>query len=129
MASLVCPTISKGQAHFHRHNMEGRIGGLFKEGNQIGGFLNWKFELLLADNFDEIKYKFAKWKLDASAYWLFVEPDIVIVRLYHNIGNTYWEGEGKIISRLQNVFDTMVHSPIEIIGEGQLVEKKCIQKL
>ena len=108
--------------------MEGILGGLFKDDKQIGGFLKWKFELLLADNFDELKYKFAKWKLEASAYWLFVEPDIVIVRLYHNIGDTYWEGEGRIISRLENKFDTMIHSHIEIIGEGQLAEKKCIQK-
>ncbi len=104
--------------------MEGKLGGLFKNEVQIGGFLDWKFELLLATNFDELKYKFAKWKLEALAYWLFVEPNIVIVRLYHNIGDTYWEGEGRIISRLEKVFDTMVHSPIEIIGEGQLVEKK-----
>jgi len=109
--------------------MEGILGGLFKDDKQIGGFLKWKFELLLANTpFDELKYKFAKWKLEASAYWLFVEPDIVIVRLYHNIGDTYWEGEGRIISRLENKFDTMIHSHIEIIGEGQLAEKKCIQK-
>ena len=110
--------------------MEGKLGGLFKDGNQVGGFLDWKFELLLADTpFDELRYKFAKWKSEASAYWLFVEPDIVIVRLYHNLGDTYWEGEGRIISRLQNVFDTMIHNPIEIIGEGQLMEKRCIPKL
>lgn len=101
--------------------MEGKLGGLFLNGNQIGGFLDWKFELLLADiPYDEIRYKFAKWKLNAPAYWLFAEPDNIIVRLYQ--GNAYWEGEGKIISRVRSIFDTMVHEPIEIIGEGTLNE-------
>jgi len=104
--------------------MKGRIGGLFKDGNQIGGFLDWKFEVILANTpFDEIKYKFAKWKLEAPAYWLFVEPDIVTVRLYHAT-NAYWEGDGTIITRIQNVFDAMIHERIEIIGEGSLNEHR-----
>ena len=104
--------------------MEGRIGGLFKDENQIGGFLDWKFEVILANTpFDVIKYKFAKWRLEASSYWLFSEPDIVTVRLYHAT-NAYWEGEGRIITRLQNVFDAMIHERIEIIGEGQLIEHR-----
>ena len=105
--------------------MEGRLGGLFKDGEQIGGLLDWKFELLLADTSnDETKvYKFAKWKLTSPSYWLFVEPDIVTVRLYHAT-NAYWEGEGRIISKIQNVFDTMIHERIEIIGEGKLEEKR-----
>ena len=105
--------------------MEGRLVGLFDNGNQVGGLLDWRFELLLANTpFDEIKYKFAKWKLDADSYWLFAEPANLTIRLYHNIGNTYWEGEGKIISKLQLVFDTMVHNHIEIIGEGTLSEHR-----
>ena len=102
--------------------MEGRISGLFKDGEQIGGLLDWKFELILADTpYDDIKFKFAKWKLEAPSYWLFSEPDIVVVRLY--VGKSYWTGDGVIISRLQGVFDTMIHERIEIIGEGSLVEQ------
>jgi hypothetical protein len=104
--------------------MEGRIGGLFKDNNQIGGFTDWKFELLLASLPDE-KYKFAKWKLESPAYWLFTEPDEFVVRLYHDIGDSYWEGEGKIISKIQSVFDTMIHERIEIIGEGTLGEHRA----
>ena len=105
--------------------MEGRIGGLFKDGNQIGGFLDWKFELLLADtsNDDTKVYKFAKWKLTSPSYWLFGEPDIVTVRLYHAT-NAYWEGDGTIISKVQHVFDAMIHERIEIIGEGTLIEHR-----
>jgi len=105
--------------------MKGKLGGLFKDEVQIGGLLDWRFELLLADTpYDEIKYKFAKWRLNASSYWLFAEPDIIIVRLYYNTMPAYWEGEGKIITRVQNVFDAMIHEPIEIIGEGYLEEKR-----
>ena len=104
--------------------MEGRIGGLFKDSNQIGGFLDWKFELILGSLPDE-KYKFAKWKLESPAYWLFTESDKVTVRLYHDMGNVYWEGEGKIISKIQNVFDTMIHERIEIVGEGTLSEHRA----
>ena len=104
--------------------MEGKLGGLFTDGNQIGGFLDWKFELLLADssNGESMVYKFAKWKLDAPAYWIFVEPDNIVVRLYQ--GNTYWEGEGTIISKIQSVFDALIHEHIEIIGEGILNEHR-----
>jgi len=103
--------------------MEGRLGGLFKDGEQIGGLLDWKFEVILADTpYDDVKFKFAKWRLEAPAYWLFSEPDIVIVRLY--VGKVYWEGEGRIITRIQDVFDTMVYEHIEIIGEGQVEEKR-----
>ena len=103
--------------------MEGRLGGLFKNGNQIGGLLDWELELLLADTADNgsAVYKFAKWKLTSPSYWLFEEPDIVIVRLY--VGKMYWTGDGNIITRVQDVYDTMIHEQIEIIGEGSLVEQ------
>ena len=101
--------------------MNGKLGGLFKDGEQIGGLLDWKFELILADTpYDVIKYKFAKWRLEAPTYWLFSEPDIVVVRLY--VGKMYWTGDGKIITRIQDVFDTMIHENNEIIEEGSLVE-------
>ena len=103
--------------------MEGRLGGLFKDGEQIGGLLDWKFELLLADTSNDGTkvYKFAKWKLTSPSYWLFEEPDIVVVRLY--VGKMYWTGDGKIITRIQDVYDTLIHERIEIIGEGSLVEQ------
>jgi len=105
--------------------MEGKLGGLFQGNEQIGGFIDWEFGLILTDTpYDEIRYKFAKWRLDAKSYWLFTEPDIVTVRLYHAT-NRYWEGEGRIITRLQDAFDTMIHEKIEIIGEGTLEERRA----
>ena len=106
--------------------MEGKLGGLFTDGIQIGGFLDWRFELLLADSSNEgsLVYKFAKWKLTAPSYWIFTEPDDVVVRLYYDRVAAYWEGEGKIISRIQGVFNKLVHEDIEIIGEGTLNEHR-----
>lgn len=103
--------------------MEGRLAGLFN-GEQVGGILDWKFEVLFVESFNGItkQYKFAKWILTAPSYWLFSEVGDVTVRLYQ--GDRYWEGEGHIISKVQNVYDTMTQEPIEIVGESPLVDKK-----
>ncbi len=104
--------------------MEGRIGGLFRDDQQVGGIIDWKFEVLFAETSDGIakQYKFVKWILTAPSYWLFKETGNMIVRLYH--GERYWEGEGIIISTPQKVYDTMIHEQLEIAGTGQLVDKK-----
>jgi len=105
--------------------MEDELGGLFSGDEQVGGILDWKFEVIFAqfpDANNHIVYKFSKWILTASSYWLFKETNNVTVRLYH--GDRYWEGEGNIISTLSKVYDTMIHKEIEIVGEGQLIEKK-----
>ncbi len=104
--------------------MEGKIGGLFREGEQVGGIIDWKFEVLFAETSDGIskQYKFSKWVLTATTYWLFTETSNVIVRLYH--GDSYWEGEGNIINTPLKVYDTMIHKSIEIMGESHLVDKK-----
>ena len=105
--------------------MEGKLGGLFSGDEQIGGLLDWKFEVIFAqfpDANQHIVYKFSKWILTASSYWLFKEVNCVTVRLYS--GDRYWEGEGNINSIPSKVYDTMIHKPIEIVGETQLVEKK-----
>ena len=105
--------------------MEGKIAGLFNEDQQVGGILDWKFEVLFAqfpDGKGHIVYKFSKWILTAPSYWLFKEANTITVRLYQ--GDRYWEGEGSIISTPSKVYDTMIHKEIEIAGEGQLIEKK-----
>ncbi len=105
--------------------MEGKIGGLFSGGQQVGGILDWTFEVMFAKSSDgdhHKVYKFAKWMLTAPSYWLFEKTKGVIVRLYH--GDRYWEGEGDIISTPSMVYDTMILEPIEIMGEGQLEDKK-----
>jgi len=104
--------------------MKGQLGGLFSGTQQVGGIVDWDFELIMAEGSDgKVKtFKFSKWRLTAPSYWLFGEVDTVIVRLYH--GTRYWEGEGTIISKVKQVYDTMIHEPLEIVGEGQLVDKK-----
>lgn len=104
--------------------MEGKLAGLFSGGEQVGGVLDWKFEPLFADSSDGLtkQYKFVKWTLTAPTYWLFAEPGMVTVRLYY--GTRYWEGEGNITSIPRKVYDTMVHETMEIVGEGQLVDKE-----
>lgn len=103
--------------------MKGRLGGLFSGEQQVGGILDWEFEPLFIEGSDgKVKtFKFEKWRLTAPSYWLFGEVDTVTVRLYH--GNRYWEGEGSITSKPKQVYDCLIHEQLEIVGEGQLVEK------
>ncbi len=105
--------------------MKGKLGGLFIESQQVGGLLDWEFEVIFAESSDgdhHKVYKFAKWILTASSYWLFQSTNTLTVRLYH--GDRYWEGEGNIISTPSKIYDTMIHKEIEIVGEGQLIDKK-----
>jgi len=105
--------------------MKGKLCGLYDGGQQIGGMLDWTFELIMLNSSDgkAITYKFSKWKLTAPSYWLFAEPANLVVRLYHDIGPVYWEGAGEITSTTKTVFDTLIHEPLEIVGDCQLVEK------
>lgn len=104
--------------------MKGKIGGLFSGQDQVGGILDWNFEVVFADSSDGKykQYKFVKWTLTAPSYWLFREIEKITIRLYH--GNRYWEGEGNITSVPRKVYDTMIHEPLEIVGESQLVDKE-----
>ncbi len=105
--------------------MNGKLGGLFSENQQVGGILDWKFEVLFNETSDGEHHKvckFAKWILTSPSYWLFQSTNNLTVRLYH--GDRYWEGEGCIISTPSKVYDTMLHESIEIMGEGQLIDKK-----
>ena len=105
--------------------MESKLAGLFNGDEQIGGLLDWEFEVIFAqfpDGKGHIVYKFVKWILTAPSYWLFKKTDSVVIRLY--CGNRYWEGEGNIISTPSKAYNTMLHEPIEIMGEEQLVDKK-----
>ena len=92
----------------------------------MGGILNWSLDLILTDYSKDTAtfYKLAKWKLAAQSYWLFDIPNKVIVKLYPDSGRGYWEGRGIVTSNPQKLFDTLIHEPIEIIGEGILEGKE-----
>ncbi len=103
--------------------MKGKLGSLWVGRNQAGGILDWSLDLLLTDYSRDTAtfYKLAKWKITAQSYWLFDIPDKVTVRLYSD-GKGYWEGVGHV-GQIQKLFDTLIHSPIEIVGEGILEGK------
>uniref|UniRef100_A0A6H1ZT57 Uncharacterized protein n=1 Tax=viral metagenome TaxID=1070528 RepID=A0A6H1ZT57_9ZZZZ len=106
--------------------MKGKLGSLWVGRNQVGGFLNWKLDLVLADfnRQSEATYKLAKWKLTADSYWLFDIPRKVLVRLYPDNGKGYWEGMGVVTSQTKQLFDVLIPDSIEIIGEDVLEGKE-----
>jgi len=106
--------------------MKGKIGSLHIGRLQIGGILDWSLNLMLRDYSKDTAtfYKLAKWKLTAQSYWLFDIPDKVIVRLYPDHGEGYWEGKGIVTSQTKKLFDVLIPEPIEIIGEGILEGKE-----
>lgn len=105
--------------------MKGKLGSLHNGRLQVGGILDWSLDLMLADFERDAStfYKLTKWKLTAESYWLFDTQSQVVVRLYSE-GKGYWEGKGTIISNPQKLFDTLIHEPLEIIGEGILEGKE-----
>ncbi len=106
--------------------MDGKLGSLHIGKLQIGGLLDWKLDLVLADSNrqSEAIYKLSKWKINAQGYWLFDIPKRVIIRLYPDIGKGYWEGKGEVTSQTKQLWDTLIYEPIEIIGEGELEGKE-----
>ena len=102
--------------------MDGRLGSLHLGKLQVGGILNWRLDLTLADTARDATtyYKLSKWKLTAESYWLFDIPRKVNVRLYSDNGKGYWEGVGNVTSQTKQLWDTLIHESIEIMGEGIL---------
>ena len=102
--------------------MKGKLGSLHIGKLLIGGILGWRLDLTLADTARDATtfYKLNKWELAAESYWLFDIPRKVIVRLYPDTGKGYWEGVGNVTSQTKQLWDTLIHERIEIIGEGIL---------
>ena len=106
--------------------MNGKLGSLHSGRLQVGGILNWSLDLTLSDHEKDAStfYKLVKWKLTAASYWLFDVPDRVTIRLYPDNGQGYWEGVGHITSVPLKLLDTLIHEPIELVGEGILEGKR-----
>jgi hypothetical protein len=106
--------------------MDGKLGALFRNDKQVGGFLDWDEETILneSSNRDGDKVtKFASWRLTAPSYWLYdAIKGPVIIRLY--MGNNYWEGTGYINSPMKKIYDTLIHEDFELVGEGVLEGKQ-----
>jgi uncharacterized Ntn-hydrolase superfamily protein len=107
--------------------MNGRLGAIFRNDKQIGGFVDWAVDVRLdeSSNRDGDKvHRFISWKLTAPGYWLFNTPDRnTIIRLYID-SKGYWEGIGYINSVTRKIYDTMIHEELEIIGDGVLEGKQ-----
>ena len=103
--------------------MKGKLGSIHIGKLCIGGFIDWQLDMTLVEVKSEPStYKLANWKLTADSYWLYDIPNKVIVRLY--TPNGYWEGKGIVTSQVKHLWDTLIHEPIEIIGEGILEGKE-----
>jgi len=105
--------------------MRGKLGSFHVGKLLVGGILNWSLDLTLADTARDATtfYKLNKWKLTAESYWLFDIPRKVTVRLYPDSGKGYWEGVGNVTSQTKQLWDTLIHETIEIVGEGILEGK------
>lgn len=103
--------------------MQGKLGAIFRNDKQVGGFLDWSEETIINESSNqegEAIHKFANWKLTAQSYWLYdaIKGNITI-RLY--LGDKgYWQGEGYISSPMRKIYDTLIHENFEVIGEGIL---------
>ena len=103
--------------------MEGKLGSIHVGKLCIGGFIDWQLDMILTEVKGEPStYKLAKWKLTADSYWLLDIPSKVVVKLYSE-GKGYWEGKGIVTSPVKHLWDTLLHEPIEITGEGILEGK------
>ena len=105
--------------------MNGKLGAIFKNDKQVGGFLDWEQETILNESSNkdgEAIHKFASWKLTAPSYWLYDSiKGPITIRLY--LGNSYWQGTGYISSPMKRIYDTLIHESFEVIGEGVLEGK------
>lgn len=103
--------------------MNGKLGSLHTGRLQIGGVLDWQLALSLTDTTRDAAtyYKMVAWKLTASAYWLFDVPQgEIVIRLYRDGAMGYWEGRGIVSPPANRQMDTLIHMPLEIIGEKPL---------
>ena len=115
----------RGRERSSRRMLKGKLGSLHVEGEQVGGILGWEV-IPLVNEFaqaGDLIHKVAKWKLTAPSYWLFATLDFVTIKLYLE-GKGYLEGTGIITSQTKSLFDTLIHEPIEILGEGILEGKE-----
>jgi len=101
--------------------MQGKLGSLHKGKLQIGGIGDWRLDMMLTDQSKDTEtyYKLIRWTVTAQSYWLFDLPEEITIRLYSQ-GKGFWEGRCCVTSPYQKLFDTMIHSQIEFVGEGVL---------
>jgi hypothetical protein len=106
--------------------MKGKLGAIFRDDKQVGGFVDWEQETILnvsSSPEGNAIHKFASWRLTAPSYWLFdAVRGQIIIRLYLT-DTGYWQGTGYISSPMRKIYDALIHEQFEIIGEGVLEGK------
>jgi hypothetical protein len=106
--------------------MEGKLGALFIDGVQVGGFIDWAIDTIFnesANHEGQTTRSVACWHLCASSYWLYEQiKGSITARIYLG-GSEYWEGKCRITNPTRKVFDTLIHENLEIVGEGVLEGK------
>ncbi len=106
--------------------MEGKLGVLYLDGVQVGGFQDWAIDTIFNEfsNHDgQTIRSVASWHLCASSYWLYEQvKGSLIARVYLG-GPEYWEGKCHITSPVKKIYDTLIHEDFELVGEGVLEGK------
>ena len=105
--------------------MQGKLGVIFRNDKQVGGFQDWNVETILSESSNrdgQAVHKFVSWRLAAQSYWLFDSVREATVRLYPG-GKSYWEGHGNITSATKKIYDCLINEQLEIIGDGVLEGK------
>ena len=109
--------------------MEGRLGAIYVDDKQVGGFLDWHIKMNLTDGVkgEDRTHKLQSWKVTAWAHWL-TQPLIpgteVRLKLCADDGPAYWEGKGKVANQLTATLHTLIHVIFEVFGSGELEAKK-----
>ena len=106
--------------------MNGKLGALYLEGVQVGGFMDWSIDTVLnesSDHLGQATYNVRCWHLCASSYWLYELVKGSLIARVSLGGAEYWEGKCHITLPTKKIFDTLIHEDIELIGEGILEGK------
>ncbi len=108
--------------------MNGRLGAIYIGGKQVGGFLDWQVRLNMADGVkdNDRTQKVQSWRVTAWSHWLTRLLELnakVTIKLCADEGSAYWEGAGRIASKLTATMGTLTHTQFEVIGAGVLEGK------
>ncbi len=109
--------------------MNGKLGAIYVGSQQVGGFLDWHQKLNITDGVKDgdQTHKVQSWRIIAWSHWLFkvIEPDALVrIRLCADEGSAYWEGTGRIVSKMATIMGTLVQNQFEVIGSGELEGKR-----
>ena len=105
--------------------MEGKLGAIYIGEKQVGGFLDWRVKLNIAEGVrdEATTRKFKGWKVTAWAQWLFKPLNVgdeVKLKLCADAGPVFWCGTGRIANRLTANLNMLVHAQLEVLGNGEL---------